>query len=166
MGHLRHRLINYSGTIDMKLLIFTSLLICTSAFATVSPTGPEAAALKFNHWYIAQLLKEKNPLTDYAGLKPYVTTSTIAALKKSNAADPNTEDVPDSDMFIKAQDYSEDWRQIKIVSSDYDPVCMQVYVSFGTNKAHTVIDCMVQEGGAWKVQSVARQDILPNISLK
>lgn len=65
----------------MKLLIFTSLLICTSAFATVSPTGPEAAALKFNHWYIAQLLKEKNPLTDYAGLKPYVTTSTIAALK-------------------------------------------------------------------------------------
>ena len=69
-------------------------------------------------------------------------------------------------MFIKAQDYSEDWRQIEIVSSDYDPVCMQVYVSFGTNKAHTVIDCMVQEGGAWKVQSVARQDILPNISLK
>ena len=47
------------GTIDMKLLIFTSLLICTSAFATVSPTGPEAAALKFNHWYIAQLLKRK-----------------------------------------------------------------------------------------------------------
>lgn len=53
-------------------------------------------------------------------------------------------------MFIKARDYSEDWRQIEIVSSDYDPVCMQVYVSFGTNKAHTVIDCMVQEGGAGK----------------
>lgn len=150
----------------MKLLLISSLIFCTSTYAATPTAGPEEAALKFNHWYVEQLMIEKNPLADYSGLKPYVTSSTIDALKKSNAVDPNTEDVPDSDMFIKAQDYSEDWQHIEIVSSDFDPVCTQVYVSFGTKKPHTVIDCMVKEDGIWKVQSVAGQAILPNVILK
>lgn len=150
----------------MRSLLISSLLLCSSAYAVVSPAGPEETALKFNHWYVEQLIKENNPLMDYTGLSLYVTSSTINALKIANAADPNIEDVPDSDMFIKAQDYSADWQQIEIVSSDYDPVCRHVYVSFGANKAHTVIDCMVKEDGVWKVQSVAGQKILPNISLK
>ena len=150
----------------MKTILITSLIFSCSAFASVSPTGPEAAALKFNHWYIDQLLKGKNPQADYAGLEPYVTAGTIAALKISNTADPNIVDVPDSDMFIKAQDYENNWQQIEIVSSDYDPVCMQIYVSFGTEQKHTVIDCMVKENETWKVQSVAGQEILRNVSLK
>jgi len=150
----------------MKSILITSLIFSCSAFANISPTGPEAAALKFNHWYIDQLLKGENPLEDYAGLEPYITTSTIAALKISNTADPEVIDVPDSDMFIKAQDFEKNWQQIEIVSSDYDPVCMQVYVSFGSEAKHTVIDCMVKENGTWKVRSVAGQEILHNVSLK
>lgn len=149
----------------MKLL-FIGIIFSSSVFASVSSSGPEAAALKFNHWYIDQLIKNKNPLTNYVGLEPYVTASTIAALKISNAADPNIVDTPDSDMFIKAQDFDNDWQQIEIVSSDYDPVCAQVYVSFGPKQEHTVIDCMIKEDGAWKIQSVAGQEILRNVSLK
>ncbi len=122
--------------------------------------------LKFNQWYISQLLQDKNSLADYEGLKPYVTTSTIAAVKRSNLADPEIEDVPDPDMFIKSQNFDDDWQQIEIISSDLDPVCLQVYVSFGAKQDHTVIDCMVKENGVWKAQSVAGQEILRNVSLK
>jgi len=150
----------------MKGILLACLIACPIAFASVPPDGPEVAALKFNKWYIAQELKGKYPEGDYEGLRPYVTSNTITALKKSNSADPNIEDTPDADMFIKAQDWDDDWQQIEVVSSDYDPVCMQVYVSFGAKQEHTVIDCMVKEDGAWKVQSVAGQEILRNVSLK
>ncbi|EGT4252702.1 DUF3828 domain-containing protein [Citrobacter amalonaticus] len=159
-------LINSTDGTEMKKIIITGLLISSSTFASVSPTGPEATALKFNHWYIAQLLLGREPLTDYRGLEPYVTANTIAALKASNSADPETEDVPDADMFIKAQDFFDDWRQITVVSSDFDPVCYQVYVSFGVKQKHTVIDCMVKENDVWKVQSVAGHEILRNVNLK
>ncbi|ECG1192001.1 DUF3828 domain-containing protein [Salmonella bongori] len=163
---LNNHPINSTGITDMKPLIIFGLLICPTAFAGVPSDGPEVAALKFNHWYMSQLAQDKNPQADYEGLRPYVTSNTITALKKSNSADPNIEDAPDADMFIKAQDWDDDWQQIEIVSSDYDPVCMQIYVSFGVKQKHTVIDCMVKEDGAWKVQSVAGQAILRNVSLK
>lgn len=165
-GVKQSQLINFTGVTDMKHSILAGLLISSSAFAALSPGGPEATALTFNRWYISQLIQEKNPLADYEGLQPYVTANTIAALKTSNTADPDSEDVPDSDMFIKAQDFDDDWQQIEIVSSDLDPVCTQVYVSFGAEQKHTVIDCMVKENGTWKVQSVAGQKILRNVSLK
>jgi hypothetical protein len=41
---------------------------------------------------------------------------------------------------------------------------MQVYISFGKKRDHTVIDCMVKENGAWKVQSVASVNISDNLS--
>ena len=146
-GVKQSQLINFTGVTDMKHSILAGLLISSSAFAALSPGGPEATALTFNRWYISQLIQEKNPLADYEGLQPYVTANTIAALKASNTADPDSEDVSDSDMFIKAQDFDDDWQQIEIVSSDLDPVCTQVYVSFGAEQKHTVIDCMVKENG-------------------
>lgn len=69
-------------------------------------------------------------------------------------------------MFIKSQSFDDGWQQIEIVSPDLDPVCLQVYVSFGAKQDHTIIDCMVKENGIWKVQSVAGQEILRNVSLK
>lgn len=150
----------------MKPLILASLLLASCPVMAASPVGPEAAALKFNQWYISQLIQDKNPLTDYSGLNPYVTTSTIAAIKNIYSADSNEIDVPDADMFIKAQDFGSDWQQVSVISSEYDPVCTQIYVAFGAKQEHTVIDCMVMENGKWKVQSVAGQKISRNINIK
>lgn len=150
----------------MRLYIIACLLVPLSARASLPPAGPEASALRFNQWYLSQLQRDRNPLTDYQGLSPYVTEQTIKALLKSNQSDPEIVDVADIDMFIKAQDIEDDWQEINVVSSDYDPVCMQVYITFGTKHKHTVIDCMVKEKGIWKVNSVAGQAISPNSGLK
>ena len=46
------------------------------------------------------------------------------------------------------------------------PACMQVYISFGKKRDHTVIDCMVKEDGVWKVESVASMNISDNLMME
>ncbi|PVZ78571.1 hypothetical protein C9426_34580 [Serratia sp. S1B] len=145
----------------MKRFAIALCLIPILAFANNPPlTEPEAAALKFNQWYMAQLLQEKQPLVDFTALSQYVTRGTIKALKDIYTSNSDDIDIPDADMFIKAQDFGEDWQHIHILYSDFDPVCTQVYVAFGEKQDHVVADCYVKEDGHWKIQSVAGIDRL------
>lgn len=147
----------------MRKIILTALLLPLIASAA-GKLPPEAeAALQFNKWYISQIMSDKQPEADYAALGKFVTRDTIHKLKAMDKLDPNEYDVPDVDMFIKAQGYEDDWGAVTARALDYDAVCMQVYISFGKKRDHTVIDCMVKEDGAWKVQSVAGMDISDNL---
>jgi hypothetical protein len=112
----------------MKHYLIVLLLIS----ALVQAGEPENTALKFNQWYIGQLNQGKSPQTDFAGLKPYITTTTINAVRQLYTGDTENKDMPDADMFIKAQGWDEDWvTDIRVVSSDFDPVCVNVYIAFG-----------------------------------
>ncbi|MCX3310917.1 DUF3828 domain-containing protein [Pantoea vagans] len=130
-------------------MLFTPL-----SFADSNVKGTESAALYFNKWYVGQLMQDKSPLTDYSALSKYVTSDAISALKKLYSGNRNDVDVPDADMFIKAQDSENDWNQVSVISSDFDPVCTNVYISFGAKKEHVVADCMKNKTGIWKVSSV------------
>lgn len=132
----------------MKTLFF---LLCTlSPFAVADNIyAPGQAALKFNQWYIAQLKQEKPPVLNPDIMNEYVASGTIAAIKEMYSGDSNEKDMPDADMFIKAQD----WDQITVLHSDFDAVCTNVYVAFGQKQDHVVADCLVQEKGKWKVRS-------------
>lgn len=104
----------------------------TSATQDVTPEA--LAALHFNQWYISQIIAGKAPLTDYPALSRYITRETIGKLKAMNKLDPNKNDLPDADMFIKARGYEDDWKTVNVVAQDYDAACMQVYVSFGKKR--------------------------------
>ena len=108
----------------------------------------------------------KEPLKNYEALRPYVTRDTISKLKAMDKLDPDEYDVPDVDMFIKAQGYEDDWGIVSARALDYDAACMQVYISFGKKRDHTVIDCMVKEDGVWKVESVASMNISDNLMME
>ena len=86
-------------------------------------------------------------------MNEYVASGTIAAIKEMYSGDSNEKDMPDADMFIKSQDWDEDWDQITVLHSDFDAVCTNVYVAFGQKQDHVVADCLVQEKGKWKVRS-------------
>lgn len=93
-------------------------------------------------------------MTDYSALSKYVTIDTNSALKKLYSGNSNDVDVSDADMFIKAQDYENDWNQVSVISSDFNPVCTNVYISFGAKKEHVLADCIKNKAGIWKVSSV------------
>jgi len=105
-------------------------------------------ATVFYKWYIQQAADFKNPAED-PELRKYVSKTTINALKR------NTEE-GGADYFIKAQDFDEaDWLpNIHVDQVVVDPVCTNVYMSFGAIKKHRLVDCFVQESGSWKIKTV------------
>ncbi len=156
----------FTDMTDMKKIILAGLLLPTliSAAQTLPPEA--SAALQFNKWYISQIISGKEPQKNYDALRPYVTRETISKLKAMDKLDPDEYDVPDVDMFIKAQGYEDDWGVVSARALDYDAACMQVYISFGKKRDHTVIDCMVKEDGEWKVESVASKNIPDNLTME
>lgn len=136
----------------MKTLCF--FLFALSPFAVadnISSAGQ--AALRFNQWYIAQLDQNKPPVLNPDIMNEYLASGTIAAIKEMYSGDSNEKDMPDADMFIKSQDWDEDWNHITVLHSDFDAVCTNVYIAFGMKQDHVVADCLVEEQGKWKVRS-------------
>ena len=156
----------FTGMTDMKKIILAILLLPTLASAAQKLPPEVSAALQFNKWYISQIIIGKEPLKNYEALRPYVTRETISKLKAMDKLDSDEYDVPDVDMFIKAQGYEDDWGIVSARALDYDAACMQVYISFGKKRDHTVIDCMVKEDGVWKVESVASMNISDNLMME
>ncbi len=152
---------------DMKSNLILAILFLPTLASAAQKFPPEvSAALQFNKWYISQIIIGKEPLKNYEALRPYVTRETISKLKAMDKLDPDEYDVPDVDMFIKAQGYEDDWGIVSARALDYDAACMQVYISFGKKRDHTVIDCMVKEDGVWKVESVASMNISDNLMME
>ncbi|CAD5355614.1 conserved exported protein of unknown function [Enterobacter cancerogenus] len=136
----------------MKTGLLFLILLSPLSFAETL-YEPDVTALEFNQWYIAQMNLNNPPVLDPDSLHDYVASGTIAAIKELYSGDSNEKDMPDADMFLKSQDWDEDWDQIKVLYSDFDAVCTNVYVAFGKKQDHVVADCLVQENGKWKVRS-------------
>ncbi|HII1671958.1 TPA: DUF3828 domain-containing protein [Salmonella enterica] len=154
----------------MRNYLFALLIASTCATAgtdSAASLQPEKAALAFNKWYMQQINSEKYPITDGYQIDKYVTSDTMKKLRK--AQDPKYADEMyyDADFFIKAQDWDDDWvTDVTVISSDYDPVCLNVWVAFGKQQKHIVVDCMVKEGDSWMIQSVTGPLVSRNITLK
>ncbi|BDG86791.1 MULTISPECIES: DUF3828 domain-containing protein [Citrobacter] len=149
----------------LKLLILLSISFAT--FGAIDDKTPISRALEFNKWYINQINKDIYPISAGHEIDNFVTSDTMKKLR--HAQDPKYADDEfyDADFFIKAQYIGDDWpTNVTVVSSDYDPVCVNVYVSFGKKRDHIVVDCMVREGGRWRVQSVVGHEIYHNSNLQ
>lgn len=141
----------------MKWLLLTSLLVTGSVLASDIDADVHDAstrAVKFNKWYISQIINDVYPITDVKLLKPYIDAETLKILETSYL---NDSEESGSDYFLKVQNFEDDnWKNNVSVQLAYpDPICMNVYLTLGTGKdAKHIIDCMVKEQGVWKVKYV------------
>lgn len=131
----------------MRRLILAVLMFAPLAYAEVTATQQ---AETFYHWYIQQSADMKNPLAD-PYLSKYVESKTYRALMKAYQADE-----VDVDYFLKVQDFDDkDW--LSHISADReiaDPICTNVYMSFGQASKKHVVSCFVKEKGFWRIRSV------------
>lgn len=135
----------------------TLLLLAISSASIAGPKLPDAeqVALTFNKWYMQQINQEKEPIEGTI-IDKYVTRDTLKKLRMANKPQHADDMYYDSDFFIKTQDWDKDWvTDVTVLFGDYDPVCTTAYIAFGKNKKHIIADCMVQEDGEWKIQSVS-----------
>ena len=136
----------------MKRLILFTFLFSSFAMAGIIPADTQA--LKFNAWYIKQIAHNIIPVADEpTALEPYVIIDTLNKLKQAYR---NNE--LEEDYFLKVQDFADkDWsKHISIDLIIADPICTNVYLTFGTGESsQKVIDCIVEDNGVWKIKSVA-----------
>jgi len=155
----------FIGTTNMKK---TLLLICLlSPFAIAGQSDPVKQAVKFNQWYIGQITKDAFPITDGPAIDNFVTASTMKKLRHTQEANygEKGEEFYDADLFLKSQYIGDDWEaNVQAIAGDTDQVCVNVYIAFGKKQDHIVIDCMIKEGGAWKVQSLAAVQFSRNLA--
>ena len=135
----------------MKRLILFAFLFSSFAMAGIIPADTQA--LKFNAWYIKQISHNIIPVADEpTALEPYVIIDTLNKLKQAYRSNELEEDY-----FLKVQDFADKvWsKHISIDLIIADPICTNVYLTFGTGESsQKVIDCMVEEKGVWKIKSV------------
>lgn len=144
----------------MNFLSLFLLIVSSSVMAGSYPVDQARnQALMFNKWYIKQISQGKYPITEGQELDKYVSANTLKKLRQTNT---NDEEDYDSDFFLRTQDYDDDWPEnVSVIQSDHDPVCTNIYVAFGKDKKHVVVDCMIKESGTWKIQSVTNLDVMP-----
>lgn len=148
----------------MKKLL---LLVFIAASAMAQTNDPVTQAVVFNKWYVKQIDEDKFPITDSHEIDKYVTASTMKKLHRTQESDYNDDPFYDADIFTKSQYNGDDWAaNVTAIAGDTDPVCVNIYIAFGKKKDHIVIDCMVKEGGSWKVQSVASHEFTENLNVK
>lgn len=139
--------------------VATILLFSAAAAGADDMQIPMQRALEFNRWYVKQVDNDRLPIIDGKEIDKYVTANTMQKLR--HAEDPRYADDEfyEADFFLKSQYIGDDWvTNVAIESYDSDPVCVNVNITFGKKKRHTVIDCMVKENDKWKIQSVAARD--------
>lgn len=144
----------------MNRLILLTLLLTGSALASDSDfRDASTQAVKFNKWYISQIINNVYPITDIKLLKPYVDNETLKTLETSYL---NDLEESGSDYFLKVQDFNDNnWKDNVSVNQAFpDPICMNVYITLGTGKdAKQIIDCMVKEKNTWKVKYVIDRNL-------
>jgi hypothetical protein len=115
-------------------------------------------AVTFNTWYLKKFSQQEDPIYQSHEIDKYVTVKTLKNLRNAYHQIDDGKSLRgyyDVDMFTKTQDIGDDWSgSVTVLKMTYDPACLNVYLAFGKDKKHVVVDCFVQENGIWKIQSV------------
>lgn len=116
----------------------------------VDTAGAAKQAIAFYQWYIGQIMQNKLPIQDNdPALEKYVARDTVKALRTSKVS-------TDVDFFLRSNGPDEeDWLpNVRVVGTDVDPVCVNLYMVLGKRSPQHLVSCYVQEDGACKLRSV------------
>ncbi|GAB7206644.1 YqhG/Tai3 family protein [Dickeya oryzae] len=120
----------------------------------VDTAGAKKQAIAFYKWYIGQIAQNKLPIQDNdPTLEKYVVRNTVKALRTSKIS-------TDVDFFLRSNGLDEDdWLpNVRVVGTDVDPICVNLYMVLGKTSPKRLVTCYVQENGAWKLRSVTDLD--------
>ncbi len=138
------------------LLTLVILAACPIRAAEPAAT-PEDCIRNFYHWYVTNLMANRNPMKQRTEMKRYATERLLKEIEKME----KSPDGLDGDYFVDAQDFDPLWAK-KISISD-------VQTRAEKSQAHVLLDGakgmrkkllvrLVKESGTWKVDKVQGRD--------
>ena len=137
----------------VALLWVAAFIIAGQVRAAESAATPQDCIRNFYHWYVTNLVANRDPMKQRSEIRHYATERLLKEIDKMVKGP----DGLDGDYFVDAQDFDPLWAK-NISISD-------VQVHADTSSAHVRLDgskgmqkklmvYLVKEGGSWKVDKV------------
>jgi hypothetical protein len=140
------------------LIAFATTAFMPSAQAeqtsVATADAPDVVAKNFYRWYLKELSKNRDPLTDSAAaMKTYVSGKTLQKLRRMI----NSPDGMEADYFIQTQDYMDEWlqppkSQIKRISDTHSE--LTITLGEHTKNKYQLSVAMLKEESRWKISKV------------
>jgi len=125
--------------------------------AAETAATPEDCVRNFYHWYVTNLVANRDPMRQRKEIRQYATERLLREIGKM-AKGP---DGLDGDYFVDAQDFDPLWAKnisISEVKTLGDKSSAQVLLNGSKGMQKKLLVHLVKEGGIWKVDKVQGRD--------
>ncbi|MFL6589806.1 MAG: DUF3828 domain-containing protein [Chthoniobacterales bacterium] len=139
--------------ITALLSLFLAATVSVPALAAETSATPEDCIRNFYHWYVSNLVANRDPLKQRQEIRRYASDRLLRQIDKM-AKGP---DGLDGDYFVDAQDFDPLWAKniaISGVQTQRDRSTAHVLLEGAKGMRKKLILHLVKEAGAWKVDKV------------
>jgi len=139
------------------LTIAAALFAAGQLRAAETAATPEDCIRNFYHWYVTNLVANRDPMRQRKEIRQYATERLLREIGKM-AKGP---DGLDGDYFVDAQDFDPLWAKnisISEVKTLGDKSSAQVLLNGSKGMQKKLLVHLVKEGGTWKVDKVQGRD--------
>jgi hypothetical protein len=139
------------------LISFAVLITINPLRAAESSATPEGCIRNFYHWYVTNLVANREPMKQRAEIRRYATERLLKEIDKMEKG-PNG---LDGDYFVDAQDFDPLWGskiQISAVQIHGDKASAQVVLDGAKGMRKKLLVQLVKDGSIWKVDKVQGRD--------
>ena len=139
------------------ITVAAALLAAGQVQAAESAATPEDCIRNFYHWYVTNLVANRDPMKQRKEIRQYATERLLKEIDKM-AKGP---DGLDGDYFVDAQDFDPLWAKnisISDVKTVSDKSTARVLLNGSKGMQKNLLVHLVREGGTWKVDKVAGRD--------
>src|SRR2546423_1323447 len=135
------------------LLSVAAVIVTSQIRAAESAATPEDCIRSFYHWYVTNLVANRDPMKQRGEIRRYATERLLKEIAKMEKGP----DGLDGDYFVDAQDFDPLWAKNIVISDaktlgDKSSAHVVLNGSKGMRKKLTVH--LVKETGTWKVDKV------------
>jgi hypothetical protein len=152
---------NFAFLVRARIFVGLAVLVVValsarpaSAALPESQSTPEAVATEFYGWYVKTMATNRDPIADDPDvLGKFVSNALIAELRRAMA----TEDGLDTDYFIQAPDYLDEWLTNIRASKPRirkGTATLELTLGAGPEAKQRLGLTMLQEKGIWKIRNV------------
>jgi hypothetical protein len=125
--------------------------------AAESAATPEDCIRNFYHWYVTNLVANRDPMKQRKEIRQYATERLLREIDKMVKGP----DGLDGDYFVDAQDFDPLWAKnisISNVKTVGDKSSAQVLLNGSKGMQKKLLVHLMKEGGFWKVDKVQGRD--------
>ena len=139
------------------LVSLVAVIVASQSRAAETAATPEDCIRNFYHWYVTNLVANRDPMKQRKEIRQYATERLLREIDKMVMGP----DGLDGDYFVDAQDFDPLWAKnisISNLQTHGDKSSAHVLLNGAKGMQKKLLVHLVKEGSTWKVDKVQGRD--------